>query len=570
MVTRRALMKGGVAASVLASLPASARIYGRRIAVLGGGIAGMTVAHELAERGFQVSLFERNPIGGGKARSMDVPGTGVSGRRNLPGEHGFRFFPGFYRHLPDTMARIPVGSGRSAASNLVEASEFVLSFMGRSDLRVPTNIFASWDDIPNLLHTLLKTATIGLTVQEVDWFANRLHVFLTSCDARRLGDWENVSWWDYTRANTLSELARRLLVIGVTRNVVAVRAEQASTRSSALVMIQILMNALGTGNGLDRLLNGPTNDVWINPWVQHLRSLGVNYQLNSTVREITMTSGRISGARVETPTGMQSVEADAYVVAFPVEVARKLLPRDALTYDPALARLSNLNTEWMNGIQFYFDRDVKHLHGHANYLDSPWALTSISQPQFWPGVNLANYGNGTVRGILSVDISNWTTPGILFGKPAQSCTKEEVRQEVWAQLLAHFDEPTRAEFSLANLVAWHLDPAISYPTHPSVAVNDEPLLVNTVGSYKNRPAAWTRIPNLFLAGDYVRTNTDLPCMEGANEAGRRAVNEILLAAGSFAFPCQLWDLEEPSVFLPDRANDKMRYSLGLKNFYDAA
>ena len=32
---------------------------------------------------------------------------------------------------------------------------------------------------------------------------------------------------------------------------------------------------------------------------------------------------------------------------------------------------------------------------------------------------------------------------------------------------------------------------------------------------------------MFLAADYVRTNTDLTTMEGANEAARRAVNCII-------------------------------------------
>ena len=37
----------------------------------------------------------------------------------------------------------------------------------------------------------------------------------------------------------------------------------------------------------------------------------------------------------------------------------------------------------MNGIMFYLDRDVPLVHGHAIYIDSEWALTSISQAQFW-------------------------------------------------------------------------------------------------------------------------------------------------------------------------------------------
>ena len=38
--------------------------------ILGGGVAGLTAAHELAERGFDIVLFERHDICGGKARSM--------------------------------------------------------------------------------------------------------------------------------------------------------------------------------------------------------------------------------------------------------------------------------------------------------------------------------------------------------------------------------------------------------------------------------------------------------------------------------------------------------------------
>ena len=71
-----------------------------------------------------------------------------------------------------------------------------------------------------------------------------------------------------------------------------------------------------------------------------------------------------------------------------------------------------------------------------------------------------------------------------------------------------------------------LDPAIEFP-NPTEAANLEPLLVNTANSWEDRPDAVTRIPNLFLASDYVRTHTDLATMEGANEAARRAVNGIL-------------------------------------------
>ncbi len=101
------------------------------VAVLGGGVGGLSAAHELAERGFAVTVYERRERFGGKARSVSVPGTAVGGRKDLPGEHGFRFFPGFYKHITDTMKRIPFGTqGGTCADNLVVATRILLTRAG--------------------------------------------------------------------------------------------------------------------------------------------------------------------------------------------------------------------------------------------------------------------------------------------------------------------------------------------------------------------------------------------------------------------------------------------------------
>ena len=135
------------------------------------------------------------------------------------------------------------------------------------------------------------------------------------------------------------------------------------------------------------------------------------------------------------------------------------------------------------------------------------------------------------------------------------CTHDEVIDEVWAQLTDHLDDLDRS-----NVVRAFLDPAIEFP-NPTEAANLEPLLVNTANSWEDRPDAVTRIPNLFLASDYVRTHTDLATMEGANEAARRAVNGILDATGSTAPRCEIWPLREPAAFAPAQALDRIRWKL---------
>ena len=151
----------------------------------------------------------------------------------------------------------------------------------------------------------------------------------------------------------------------------------------------------------------------------------------------------------------------------------------------------------------------------------------------------------------------------MHGKAAKDCTPEEIKAEVWEQLKRSLNYgDVRHPEGREAVHSWSLDPSIIHHKDGSVA-NEEPLLVNLVDTWKLRPEAASRIPNLFLGSDYVRTYADLATMEAANEAGRRAVNGILDAAGSGASHCGVWPLHEPEIFAPWRELDFIRYTQGL-------
>src|SRR5262245_33396288 len=121
----------------------------KTVIVLGGGVAGLTAAHELAERGFKVVVYERNMKGvGGKARSQKAEGTAIDGRKPLPGEHGFRFFPGFYTHVPNTMRRIPfTGNRHGVFDNLVPAPRGLFAMSGQEPFEILMRLPRTLDDI---------------------------------------------------------------------------------------------------------------------------------------------------------------------------------------------------------------------------------------------------------------------------------------------------------------------------------------------------------------------------------------------------------------------------------------
>lgn len=589
--SRRAVLAGAGGAAALAGLGAllprgaapraaaspALRAGGRAVAVLGGGVAGLTAAHELAERGFEVTVYEPTALGG-KARSIPVPGTGAGGRADLPGEHGFRFFPGFYQHIPETMARIPVGAG-SVADNLVGASTARLSLSGAPDLTAPMT-FTPGRRLDFLTpHTLRESLGAMLDVggaippDEVAWFLDRLVVFLTSSIDRRFGEWEYIPWEKTLRAADKSPMFREVLVSALTRQLVAAKPSVSSTRTIGTIGQAFVLNIAGIvpayGTHADRLLCAPTNEAWIDPWVAHLRSLGVRFAMGTRITGLETGGGRVTAARAVDAAGVRRpVTADWYVAAMPVEQVTKVLTPGILDADPALAGLRELVVDWMAGIQFFLRTPTPITPGHMAYMGTSWALTSISQAQFWRRDIPADYGDGTVADCLSVDISDWDTPGILYGRPAKRCSREEIAREVWAQMRACLDDTGEAVLRDEDLAAWSLDPGIHWDPAAGAHANDTPLLVNTVGSWDHRPQARTAVPNLFLAGDYVRTDIDLATMEGADESARAAVDALLDAADSPAARCPMFRLHEPPELQPMRDLDAQRYRAGLPHILD--
>src|SRR2546425_1046869 len=535
----------------------------QHVIVLGGGVAGMSAAHELVERGFRVTVYEKDGTPGGKARSFGVKDTGKNGRRDLPAEHGFRFLPGFYRHLPDTMKRIPFQDNPEGVfDNLVDATQMQIQFQGTQHVIVPARFPRSLDDVRAVLGAAgyLTTAT-GLTPSDIQFYTERVWQLLTSCEERRAEELEGVSWWEYIDAANRSAVYQAYL--GRTpRVLVAADPQKANTKTVGDVLLQLLFNLTEPGVAADRVLNGPTNDVWIDPWLKYLQSRGVTYHRNASVIGFQCSDDRIAGVRVRQNARSSLVTADYYVAALPVEKMAPLVTPAMERLDPTLAGIKILahHGDWMNGIQFYLLTEVPLVYGHQMFLSSPWALTSLSQAQFWTDTTnlVRDHGDGTVRTVLSVDVSDWNTAGS-NGKKAKECTVEQVANEVWKQLKAGLPGLVDADRHLTS--PWALDPAIT-PRNGTLA-NDQPLLVNLTKSWALRPWARTRIPNLFLAADYVRTYTNLATMEAANEAARRAVNAIIDESGVRAPQCQLWELHEPVWVKPWRGWDLYRYRRGL-------
>jgi uncharacterized protein with NAD-binding domain and iron-sulfur cluster len=571
--TRRELLRDGAFVAAAAAVPLPARRVRRRsrrrVAVIGGGVAGLTAAHELAERGFQVTVYEARAFGG-KARSYGVPGSASGGRRELPGEHGARILPGLYVNLPDTMRRIPFGRAADGTwSNVVRANQDQYARTGgreEFDLNLALRDSHPWS-VEAFRQTLVGLLETRIPPQEAAWFVERLIVFMSSGDARRFGQWERMSWYEFVDAARFSEDYRKLLVSVATRFLLGSKASEASARTLGLLWEAGFYTEMGRQpNGdFDQVLSLPTNEAWIGPWVRHLRSrLGVRLLSGARVTGLGLRGGRVTAAYADD----HRIEADWFVLAVPVERARRLLDTRFRRVDARFDGLDALQTRWMNGLQFFLSREVPIVRGHVVYVDSPWALSSISQAQFWERRNfIRDYGHGNARECLSVDIADFSQPGMFNRRPASELGRRAIAHEAWAQMKAHLNDTGREVLRDSDVVRRYLDPGLV--RHHGHWTNHDPLFIATPNAWKHRPGVRTAVPNLVLAGDYVNVSVDTACMEGANEAGRRAANAVLDAADSAATPASVRALYRPPEWEPLRRADELAWARGQRNAFDA-
>jgi isorenieratene synthase len=90
----------------------------KKVAVIGGGIAGISSAALLAERGFKVDIFEKASFLGGKVGSWEFESNGET----LRTEHGFHAFFRQYFNLKAFLEQI------GAAKHLIPIDDYVLLY----------------------------------------------------------------------------------------------------------------------------------------------------------------------------------------------------------------------------------------------------------------------------------------------------------------------------------------------------------------------------------------------------------------------------------------------------------
>jgi uncharacterized protein with NAD-binding domain and iron-sulfur cluster len=504
------------------------------VAIVGGGIAGLTVAHELARTGrFDITVYEQNDVIGGKARSVRLPDEN-------PGEHAMRVYLASYSTLYTVMKEIPYES-QTAYDNLVYA-HFSLRY--KDDVIVMNTQYTNFPTaVRNAIGLFRFVGRAGVGFSEQVLFAWKIARILWMTPAQMDDELSTISFEDYMGGSARSP-AFQEVVLRIPEMLVAAK-RYASAAVVAPLLLEWYVGAF-LHSKFHRLgfasLNGPTSERFLDPWVAELKRKGVNFRTSVRITDVHEKARLIED--VCTDTG-ETIAADIYVLAVQHNILGALLNNRLLKLVPNLKELLELGKEWSNGVQYFLKEIPPRWEPSVGRItvaiDSEWSLVFLitTANQLWSHVSLPE---GTV-GVLSAVMSNSTTNGRKHHKPYIRCTEEELLDEVlveigWEERSAiregyigpdlHY--LTRDEF-LATEPRYNGWATAAIPRGKDIAfeevvASDGQLYIRLPGNLSIEPENATDVYNLFIAGEFTKTEFAKPTMEKSCESGMRCAYAV--------------------------------------------
>ena len=446
-----------------------------RVAVAGGGLAGLAAACVLADSGFRVTVFERRPYLGGRASSYQHPGTG---------------------EVVDNCQHVLFRS----CTNLVEFYQRIgveqqirwydqMTFVepgGRATVMHASPLPAPLHTAPSFLNFPFLSAADKLAIA-------RAMVPLTITVQRDTG--ESFEGWLQQHRQTTAAIERfwkPILISALSEDL-----DRISISSAAKVVRESMKSPAARHMGVPTI---PLTALY-NAAGDYIKARGGELQLRRPLETFQPQSSRV-GLRF----GQGEEGFDYLVLALPFEGLDRVLP-ETPEAAPLRQMISHFESSPITGIHLWFDRQISDLD-HAVLLDRTiqWMFhKSRIQP-----IRVQS-GNGKAPG---------TEAGGSYVELVVSSSKNLIEQsrseivDLAVRELREFFPAAREANLLKSVVVKEI--YATYSPRPGI------------DAY--RPASASAWPRVFLAGDWTATGWPAT-MESAVRSGYLAAEALTRAAG---------------------------------------
>jgi squalene-associated FAD-dependent desaturase len=441
-----------------------------KVAVVGGGLAGLAAGCALADSGLHVILFERRPFLGGRASSYQHPGTGevVDNCQHV--------LLGCCTNLIDFYRRLGVEDKIRWYDQLT-----FLEPGGRASV-----IGSSW--LPAPFHTapaFLRAASLGLKdkIAIAGAMASLARILPTD-------NGETFLTWLQRHGQTEAAIERfwkTILISALNEDL-----DRMSVHYAAQVVRESFLRSAAAGRvGIPTV---PLTDLY-GTAEAYIKTRGGDVRLRSGVE-----SFRVEPGSVTLSIAGSDESFDFAVLAASFDVLPRLLPQTSAA-EPLRESLGHFESSPITGIHLWFDRQISDLD-HAVLLDR------TIQWMFHKSKLLARTKSTAEPTGSYVELVVSSSKGLV------NKSRQEIIDLALKELREFFPGARDANLVKSTVIK---EVHATYSPRPGVD--------------RYRPTNETAWPRVFLAGDWTATGWPAT-MEGAVRSGYRAAESIAKASGS--------------------------------------
>jgi uncharacterized protein with NAD-binding domain and iron-sulfur cluster len=455
------------------------------IIIIGAGISGLTVAHSLIKKGYNVNVYEKSDIAGGMARSM-------RDKNNVPTEHSWRGYAPFYHNLFKLLKEIPLQTTEGFnlytkeevkkhntiedlwtyyKGNVYDLTDFIkdhpggniIMHAGGKDLEEEWKEHGyEWHANNKSVIKLLEKYKIGKLVENMtepktvydNLNHSKVKFMLLSNQNSNLDESIKLSIRDYIflfilfgRVITSDERRKEYFKIRLDPII------KKYLSHSGYLFITYFM--AGPGYGFDKntmtlghfglfayfslrenhelwkVMSKPTNEAWIDPWVSYLKNQGVKFHFNHELTEIINNSkneciGLIINNKIKKLNPLNT----AYCLSLNPFILEDILRKSKNTKLVKKLESGNIVN---NQISFRLGFSKKINFGAKNLgfvlIDSEYNITFYNQEDHW-NKDIELGMDGKIKTLISGTLILPYNNGSLYKTSALNLKKDELIKEI--------------------------------------------------------------------------------------------------------------------------------------------
>jgi len=495
------------------------------VTVIGGGLAGATAAFRLAQRGYNVTLFEQDAYLGGQFRAVPVPG-----RPEYYHEHCYHLFDGWYHNFWNLIGELGLRDhfvGRRAVKYLRRGE-----FPKMTELK---DVGALSSYFENLFSGVLSIPDMYL------FLYSYVELLASPLQGERYRD---MSVSEFMRSRPFATDRSAAMHENVLFKAFGVPISHCSAQS--------YRKFVGFGAvepaPMFYVMKGNVHDHFWAYLEAALVKLGVKIFRRHRLKEIKLsddgdinhlTLERLAHSSTSVDPERVGVEKNSFaypvngsvVLAVPPGSLSNLITPDLYSREPRWGLALKLRTEPMASVHLHFtEKFVNRLERSGMktrpkepviLLDSRYSITFLDNSGTWPELD---------RPYLHVIASDYKELSRLeVSNPQQYTDHRETRgiaatsgqlnlrnpKSPLDHILAEVARYVPFEPDEVDLDLLEIEPSTRYP-----------IFINEIGGWPHRPATKPAIANLFMVGAHCQTFIDVTTVEGAVLSGLEAATGV--------------------------------------------